>query len=739
VVDKIRPWGDVMNAGRSALAMAVLLCGASVAHAVTVNVPGDAPTIQAGIDAAGAGDTVLVAPGTYNETINFQGKAITVESSGGADVTTIQSTSAQVATVVLGGSNAPVTFRGFTVLRTPPTAGMVSFFGGISATNSSGVIEKNVVTGHAACGAPGIEASGAIVVKNNVFWGNESQCTGGGIVAIAAISGGATLADNLVVSNHYGNSPVQMQGPATATRNVIAGNSALESGGAFLNGGTFSNNLVVGNFGLGVGGIFLDGLSPVVGEVTNNTFVDNEGGVYATGLHSRLGGTASYVVRNNVFDFAAGPLLNCMTAYSSTVPTFDSNNFISLDGLLAQTGSGCANPIGALGNISVDSGFVDYDAGDFHLLPTSPLVDAGSSTAAPNLDGDGDSRPLDGSAGLAGAQWDVGFDEAVEAGNGIQTTITGGPTGSLGTFTAPPFAFGSAVPGATFECDIDMAGFAPCASPVAIATDDERIYSFRVRARSGALVDRTPAMRLFSVDVTSPGTTVGAPEVDPGNWASWSIPFDSDERVSSFECSFDGAPFTACTSPLDLVVSQGQHTLSIRATDAAGNVDPTPATAAWTAAPESAAPTNPNPTTPTILPRPRLTPSAPRSFLPPPMAKPTAFHRLHLPGIATGNSRSGIALRARCDSNQQPTCQIRVVASARVTIAGTSQVVILGTALQTLAPGVTTSIRIRLNRKAKTLFKTRARLRVKLEGAIASNGGFATTATRTLFVNRAPR
>ncbi len=51
----------------------------------------------------------------------------------------------------------------------------------------------------------------------------------------------------------------------------------------------------------------------------------------------------------------------------------------------------------------------------------------------------------------------------------------------------------------------------------------------------------------------------------------------SSEAGASFECSLDDEAFEACGSPFKAKVKKGKHSFQVRATDAAGNVDQTPA------------------------------------------------------------------------------------------------------------------------------------------------------------------
>src|SRR5882762_4208200 len=77
---------------RAIAAVSIAAFLSPIAHAAVLRVPGDYPAIQKAIDNSKNGDVVIVSPGTYNENINFKGKAITVTSTNAADLDVVKST-----------------------------------------------------------------------------------------------------------------------------------------------------------------------------------------------------------------------------------------------------------------------------------------------------------------------------------------------------------------------------------------------------------------------------------------------------------------------------------------------------------------------------------------------------------------------------------------------------------------------------------------------------------------------
>ena len=164
-----------------------------------------------------------------------------------------------------------------------------------------------------------------------------------------------------------------------------------------------------------------------------------------------------------------------------------------------------------------------------------------------------------------------------------ETTITSGPAnGSTVTAASASFGFSSNKAGAGFECKLDGAAFSACTSPKSVGPLAIGAHTFSVRAKgSGGVVDATPASRTFTVDRTAPSTSITSAPKTPlkvKKSATVSVGFGADDPKASFECSLDGAAFSACVSPQKLTLGKGTHTFSVRARDAAGNLDATPAT-----------------------------------------------------------------------------------------------------------------------------------------------------------------
>ena len=169
------------------------------------------------------------------------------------------------------------------------------------------------------------------------------------------------------------------------------------------------------------------------------------------------------------------------------------------------------------------------------------------------------------------------------------TSIDAGPSGTI-VSSAATFEF-SGQPGADtagFECALDGGAFAPCSS----AGKDyhhlpEGDHSFEVRARDAiGNTDPTPATREWTVDFSgdsrAPETTIAVGPSGTSSDATPTFGFASDEEDSSFECALDGQPFSSCESPLQQEpLAEGNHSFAVRATDPAGNTDPTPAIREW--------------------------------------------------------------------------------------------------------------------------------------------------------------
>jgi hypothetical protein len=146
-------------------------------------------------------------------------------------------------------------------------------------------------------------------------------------------------------------------------------------------------------------------------------------------------------------------------------------------------------------------------------------------------------------------------------------------------FTAPPppitgpttsFSFagsdtGSGVAG--FECSINGGVFATCTNPANYSNLPAGLNTFQVRAVDQAQNrDATPAIVTWTVDTVSPNVSFTTKPPTLTNQKTANFAFVADKPGSSFECSLDGAPFTACSSPkVYSGLGNGQHTLAVHA------------------------------------------------------------------------------------------------------------------------------------------------------------------------------
>ncbi len=189
------------------LASVVAVAAFSSAQADIINVgPGD--SIQDAIDVAMDGDEIIVAPGTYFETIDFIGKAIWLHSSDGADVTTIDGTGNFHVVQCVSGEGPDTVLDGFTV-----TGG-----------DADGTCPDN-------CRGGGMFNDGSSpTVTNCTFKGNTALVQGGGMYNLDSSSPTVT---NCTFIGNTGSGMFNFACSPTVTNCTFSGNTGrgMDNGG----------------------------------------------------------------------------------------------------------------------------------------------------------------------------------------------------------------------------------------------------------------------------------------------------------------------------------------------------------------------------------------------------------------------------------------------------------------------------------------------------------------------------
>ena len=300
--------------------LAASLALAAGALAATIRVPGDQPTIQAGIDAAAEGDTVLVAPGTYsgpgNKSINFRGIDRTLVSEAGPRNTVISPTGRGRGFRFKNGETRAALVRGFTVSDARPILGGG---GAICCEHSSPTIMNCILTrnGGEYSGGGIYCDSASPIIANCIISHNDGEVGGGGIscgIGSSPIILNCEISENIAIM--YGGGLSCHRGcEATIENCIVTGNTAASGGGLYCSGAnptitncTISDNRAPNSVppsGHG-GGLNCDDSSPTM---TNCTVSRNRANISGGGLWCGFSSSprlTNCIINGNSADYAAG-------------------------------------------------------------------------------------------------------------------------------------------------------------------------------------------------------------------------------------------------------------------------------------------------------------------------------------------------------------------------------------------------------------------------------------------------
>ncbi|MHC4945056.1 MAG: right-handed parallel beta-helix repeat-containing protein [Planctomycetota bacterium] len=356
----------------------------------TIFVPDDYSGIQEAIDAALNGDTVIVSAGTYFENIDFLGKAITVKSEDGPDVTVIDGgnpVDPDFASVVIfqNGEGPDSVLDGFFLTNGSGTWRPTGYHdgGGIFCLTSSPTVINNKICSNIVTGGGGGVCSkdGAPELIGNVISGNSAFWAGGIYTRNTSpfLDSDAVISNNVVSDNFsstYGGGIYCFNSSCDMMDNTISSNISISgAGGIYCHSysGSIRGNEISENSGGHGGGIHGTESSPTVMDnlVLDNTATKEGGGMIFVTL-------SSPIIENNVVKGNTAELFGGGIEFHDNCTPVLLNNIVTGNSVSAVNGGGggmlfSTNSSGVVTNNTVSENTADCGGG-IYCFASSPVI-----------------------------------------------------------------------------------------------------------------------------------------------------------------------------------------------------------------------------------------------------------------------------------------------------------------------------------------------------------------------------
>ncbi len=462
----------------SMIASLVVVLPSAPARAATLSVPSQYTTIQAAVGVAQDGDVIEVAPGSYQESISLFDKAVTIRSTGGADVTTITPTGPGALIVALSATDdgngniiavGSLVLDGFTLTggdrpsSNPAGAVWVS-----NIYSSMTLLNSRVINNSTASEGGGITNWGTLTIDNSLISGNSAGDDGGGIYNTGVLTiTNSTITGNSTSGNgggiHNEGSSLAIAHALTMDSSTISDNNAGGFGGGLSNvseaTAVVERSLISGNDGVFGAGVWVSGPSVATNDVQllNSTVSGNLGtGVEADQTTANAYLYFSTVTNNTTGVYGRGTSPNNTVVLARSLVagnTTDCQGSIGMAAynLVGVQGAGCVLPSAGSGDqIGSPASPIDPLLGPLSdnggptlthaLLSGSPAINAEPQFACLPEDQRGEPRPEPG-----GTACDIGAFEVQAA--PLQNLINATPSGGTvqvpaGTYTETIFVDG---------------------------------------------------------------------------------------------------------------------------------------------------------------------------------------------------------------------------------------------------------------------------------------------------------